>query len=560
MDSLIKSNLKKLTCGIIDRKSVRIFLISVLSGIIAHLYYMVNLLGSDDVILAGYGQGSLLERMAGGVSTGRIFGALIDELETWYRSYYVSGWIIILTMAVMALIIISAFNLKSTSSQILTAVFVQFYPTTQANVVLGEISYPISFLLSVLAASILIKDAGRKNRIISLILLLISILTMPASISCFLTVFLLRMISDLASDRNHGTKEFFRRLVSGLGIVIIPSILILAAAAMIVRLFPVELTSYQGASEALSGAFLAEIPLHCIQVYKKFIVQGIWKIQTIPALRFTFWLSYVLDAICMILLWRANRAAYSWKRLILLILLILCIPFALCTMTVVSYGFMYKGQYRLPLGLLLIWTLQLLEKMAPANIGPVDTEVGTEGFREVHSGTHAEGKCRSGIVLCGVVNFVIMLYGFFLFDNIGYQVQHHVMEQDKSLCTRILSALDGKENFSYNDPVYFLNITSTDASESPSDMTYDPELMSVIWPVSTTDLYCYGDTSIRGHILRYEGVQLAAPPSELIDEIEESFLRDQYETLKSGDFDIVDYKGITVVVVKTVMPPNVLYG
>lgn len=153
-----------------------------------------------------------------------------------------------------------------------------------------------------------------------------------------------------------------------------------------------------------------------------------------------------------------------------------------------------------------------------------------------------------------------MIYGTFLFDNVGYANQHHVMEQDRSLCTRILAALDRTESFSYDQPVYFLNILSWDGDESASALQYDPELYSVIWPVATTDLYAYGDHSFRTHMSSYEGVELVEPETAIEKRIEESDLAEKYADLQSGDFRIIQAENTWVVVVKTVGPPNVKWG
>ena len=153
-----------------------------------------------------------------------------------------------------------------------------------------------------------------------------------------------------------------------------------------------------------------------------------------------------------------------------------------------------------------------------------------------------------------------MIYGTFLFDNVGYANQHHVMEQDRSLCTRILSALDQTEGFTYDQPVYFLNLLSWDEKESVSALRYDSELYSVIWPVATTDLYAYGDHSFRIHMSSYEGVELIEPDPEMEKNIEESDLSREYADLQSGDFRIVRVEDTWVVIVKTVGPENVLWG
>ena len=157
-------------------------------------------------------------------------------------------------------------------------------------------------------------------------------------------------------------------------------------------------------------------------------------------------------------------------------------------------------------------------------------------------------------------NLALMCISSVLFDNIGYFNQHHAMVQDRSLCTRILSALDQTEGFNYDQPVYFLNLLSWESEESPTPLRYDPELYSVIWPVATTNLYAYGDASFRIHMRSLEGVEFQRPARNICEAVENSDLKVQYDDMRSGDFEIVRYENTWVVVVRTIGPINVLYG
>ena len=541
MDYIITDFAKKIFASIEDiRKKCILLLVSLISGVVTHIYYMVNMPGSDDIIMRNYPKPPMgIAWMLQGASTGRIFGGFIDLIQTWYRSFYVSGWIIIITMAIMTLYVVSIFRIESYVGGILTAIILQVSPSTQANVVLGEISYPVAFLSATIAAYYVTRETiNRKQMILGSFLFGVSLLTMPTAMSCYLTLVLLWIIGELIDNTQVDTKYLLGRAWKSIAILVVLGVIVLALCIGIVLVKGYDFTAYQGAEDALTGGFITHIGSNIIQVYKKFIVQGLWKIQIIPKFSITFYIAYIMDAVFMWILCTQNKDKLSGKRVMLAVVGIVLIPVAICTITLVGYSFMYKGQHRLPLTFLILGTIMFSEKVAKHDI-----------------------KKYGKLVGVFVLDFIMMIYGFFLFDSIGYQVQNYVMQQDASLCTRILAGLDRTSYFSYEDDVvYFLNITSWDKNEGTSPIKYDPALYDVIWPVATTNLYCYKDDSIRAHILNYEGVDLNAPSEDIKSEIEASNLREKYKNLKFGNFAIAKYKNVTVVVVKTVMPPNVLYG
>ncbi len=551
MDLMIKElfesiNIKKY----FTKDRMLVLLTGILSGIIAHIYYMVNRLASDDVVVISYKYDpyNVVSNILSGSATGRWFGAVVDLIMTWYRSFYVAGWIIIIVMAVISLFLISSFDIRSKAGMILTTVLIESSPVTQGYVVLGEISYAFASLFAIISAWYIIKRGGMNSSWIkSFIFLSLALIIMPTNMSCMITTILLWAISELAYSKNNALSDIIKLILKALGILTLAGIFLLVSSKLLMNLGNVSGTGYQGAEQAVSGSFISQIPLNIIQAYKKFIVQGLWKIQIVPVLRITFYLSYILDFVLIYALWNKSKKEEmpdASKRAGLIVTGVFLVPVALCTITILSYGFMYRGQHRFPLMILIIGVIMLIEKFC--------------GIYGVEFKTISKKIWKVCVV--AILNCVLMIYGFFLYDNIGYQMQHYVMEHDSALCIRILSALDACEDFDYSDPIYFLNITTWDENEAVTDAKYEPELYSVIWPVVTTNLYCYEDSSIRKHMRTYEGVEFVSPADEIQEEILNSDISEEYADLKAWDFDITSYKGITVVVVKTVMPPNVLYG
>lgn len=534
----------------LTRDRAFVFIIGIITGFVAHIYYMVNRLASDDMVVINYTDKpyNVINNIVSGSATGRWLGCVVDLIMTWYRSFYVAGWIIIVVMAIISLFLISSFDIKSRTGMLLTTVLIESSPVTQGYVVLGEISYAFASLFAVISAWYIIKRSGGISSWIKpIVFLSLALVIMPTNMSCMITTILLWAVSELAYSRKNSVNDILKMILKAFIVLVIAGAFLLLSSAIIMKVGNASSTGYQGAEQAVNGSFLTRLPFNFIQVYKKFIVQGLWKIQIVPALRITYYLAFVIDLILIIALLRESKKDVlpdSSKRAVLLGIGLILVPVAICTITVISYGFMYRGQHRFPLMILIVGGIMLIEKISIL-------------FDE-----HRKGKAKRIWNLCiiGIINCVLMVYGFFLYDNIGYQMQHYVMEHDSALCIRILSSLDANEDFDYSDPIYFLNITTWDGNEAITDAKYEWELYSVIWPVVTTNLYCYGDSSIRKHMKNYEGVEFISPSDEIQDEILNSNLNEQYDDLKAWDFAITVYKGITVVVVKTVMPPNVLYG
>ncbi len=575
----------------------KVFLVSLLAGFLTHAYCMLNMIGTEDT-LGSYSKESvnILSTFAG-ASTGRWLSNAVNWVQTWYRTPFISGLLILLVTAWTAQLVIDFFHIESTAGQYLAAILLEVSSPTQAYMTLYEVGYPVSVLLACLAA-LLIKRAGEQKGegntrgsaawglwVGAWLSLSLSLVILPVNLTCTLTLLVLELIlQTLSADSD--IRRRWQWIGKSLLVVLLAGAFLLVSSKLLMGVYEIEQTSYQGAEAAMSGAFAFSLAGNYLHAIVKLGIMGLWKIQILPLFRFSYYLIYLWILVCIAVLFvrrKRGPAAVGEKRqwrLILaeLFLWALLVPVAVCTMSLLSYGFMYRGQHRMSLMLLILVSLPLVERVLrtgaagagaggkiPAGQAVVPAEEDAGQCLPVSAGVagkKAAPVSRGARLLYWgeMAALVCMIYGTFLFDNVGYANQHHVMTQDRSLCTRILSALDGTEGFTYDQPVYFLNILSWDAAESVSPLQYDPELYSVIWPVATTDLYAYEDASFRTHMRSYEGVVLAEPSEEVIAAIKESGLAEEYEELASGDFRIVQAEGTWVVVVKTVGPPNVLYG
>ena len=538
----------------------RVFLASILSGIVAHAYCMLNLIGTEDTIGEYSRENVSILHTFVGASTGRWLSEAANRIQTWYRTPLVSGVLVILVIALLGQLIIAYFDVQSIVGMYLIAILLEVSSPTQAYMTLHEVGYPLSVLLACVS-SLLMKRAEADshkeflNWLLAWISLSLALVILPVNLACTLTLLLLELIlQTIQGEKDNFYSELKRRWrwIGACALVVLAAGgFLLLSSRFLMHVYQVGQTGYQGAEAAMNGTFVYSIFSNYLHAFIKLGIMGLWKIQIIPAFRICYYFIYVLFLTCMIVLWQKNCYSDCKRkhRMIATVELLLwgaLVPVAVCTMSLLSYGFMYRGQHRMALMLLISGSVPLMERAVSSLMERTGKKASTRLPRFLYWGE--------------IAALAAMIYGTFLFDNVGYANQHHVMEQDRSLCTRILSALDQTEGFTYDQPVYFLNILSWDGDESASALQYDPELYSVIWPVATTDLYAYGDHSFRTHMSSYEGVELVEPETAIEKRIEESDLAEKYADLQSGDFRIIQAENTWVVVVKTVGPPNVKWG
>ena len=206
----------------ITRDRAYIFAVGIISGLIAHVYYMVNRLASDDAVGISYSENpyNVMGNVISGSSTGRWLGSIVDLVMTWYRSFYVAGWITIVLMALCSLFLISAFDIKSKAGKIITTVLIESSPVTQGYVVLGEISYVFASLFAVIAAWFIIKRSeNRYTWIKAVIFLGLALVIMPTNMSCMITTILLWAISELTYSKKNKVNDVMKVILKGIGVL-----------------------------------------------------------------------------------------------------------------------------------------------------------------------------------------------------------------------------------------------------------------------------------------------------------------------------------------------------
>lgn len=526
----------------ISRRYKDAFLSAFICGFWTHLYLITNMHSGDDVNMAYYSpiEHSIKNLIVNGASSGRWLTGVADRAITWFGTPVTAGLMIVVMFALMAVLIVDIFEIQSRFNVILASALFSIFPAALAFYELMGVGYPIAFLLSIIAMKLTLVNKKR-IWIVGGALLAISLAVFPVTISFFGILFLIRTLKALVAEEKLDTMKVNMEAMRAFLTTVIGCGICLGGAIFLMRIFSLEASSYQGGSEALTGAFLYKLPENIWATIKAACQLSYSRMHILPQLRFLCIACYLIMAISIVYLWWTNKVYKDVIRTILSGICICLVPFALCTMSIVSSQFSYQDQHRMPWSVLLIGSIVFSESAVRYLVKKKKI------VRWLYGGALAV--------------FIFMCYGFFLFSNIKQYNQQFIMEKDQALAIRILAALEQTDGFSYDKPVYFLALQEEDdGKKATSPLINDYEwYRSMAYPGSAeTNFLWYKDQNIKSHMQRLEGIRLQGVSQKVGWEIEESDLREQYKELKAGEFAITEYKdtGIYVVIVPIILAPE----
>lgn len=528
----------------ISRNQKKVFAVSCLMGVLTHLYALTNMLGNDDSVFNYYLGIETVQGALYRANTGRWLAGITELTQSWFKTPVVAGISAIFFIALMAVLLVDLFEIKSLCISLIVAAILETFPSFVGYVSLAPDTgaYPISAFLAIFAVWLLIK---RKKFMASVIALWLSLSMFMANISCALVCLAYYGIWMLVCKKSYNMKDILFLAKKSVQMVIFAGVLFWGGSTILIKLLKIPMSDYQGASSAISGTFIFQFGHGILlMLFKTFKLSYSW-MEIVPEFRFTVVISYSVIAVSVIYLLYANEIYKNLKKMSMIFALTLFLPLALCPMSLISWEFKYRSQHRMGWAILLAGTMFFTEKAI---------QIFYEKNRE---------KIKvAKIILCIVIADTIMMgYGFFLFDNISYYSQQYVMERDHTLCTRILTSLDNRKDFDYEKPVYFLNISSTDYSASNSPLVHDWKLYQNVVQDSTTNLVG-GNVSFKAYIKHYKGVDLHEPSNAVVTKIKESKLEYSYSGLKDGEFAIIPFDNgkVYVVIVKTINSPSFEFG
>lgn len=291
-----------------------VFLASILSGFVAHAYCMLNLVGTEDTIGEYSKETVNILYTFVGASTGRWLSGAANLIQTWYRTPWVSGLLIILVIALLGQVIIDFFNIQSTAGMYLVSILLEVSSPTQAYMTLYEVGYPISVLLACISALLMKRtQKGQKRWKIwgsAWVSLSLALVILPVNLACTLTLLLLELILQTiqgAKDNFYSELKRRWRWIGACALVVLAAGgFLLLSSRFLMHVYQVGQTGYQGAEAAMNGAFVYSIFSNYLHAFIKLGIMGLWKIQIIPAFRICYYFIYVLFLTCMIVLWQKN--------------------------------------------------------------------------------------------------------------------------------------------------------------------------------------------------------------------------------------------------------------
>ena len=220
------------------------FFASVIIGLFAHLYKLINWLPNWDSLVFRYDSQNM-------IGLGRWFLPVVCSFSSFYDLPFLNGIIAIIFHALSAVCICRILNVeKKITAALIGAVIVSF-PTVTSVMMYNYVAdgYSIAFLLSTLAALYMTKE--NPKYIVSAILIALSAGIYQAYITVTIMLVLLKLIDEMLY-RNTSSSVIFKKavymLLSGISGVVIYSLVL----KLLLGIYSVELLDYQGANATAS--------------------------------------------------------------------------------------------------------------------------------------------------------------------------------------------------------------------------------------------------------------------------------------------------------------------
>ncbi|MBR6147705.1 MAG: glucosyltransferase domain-containing protein [Lachnospiraceae bacterium] len=526
----------------ISKQQKMAFYSAIVSGLVAHMYQMTNLLLNNDSVMSYYKAPDPYSRefLMRSIGSDRWLLSLSEMLIGWFKTPIVAGTMILLMCAIFSMIFVELYGIKTIIGSISCAAIITTYPTIAAYMTLYSVGYMLSSLL-VIAGLYLFYI--KKQYFWTIILWYISLAIFPVSIMGILVGYIYILIKDCLYFEKIDKDYTYAHLLKFVGIVLLECVILLLSFKLNIRFNGGVISTYQGEDALASSSFLIKLFKNIPAALAKTRLIRLSSMQQLPKLKFTLRICYIIQLLGSIYLFFKEKIYKDKAASVVLLICMGGLPLALSAFTIISESFAYSGQHRMQwvyvfCGMWIITEL-LLDKLL-------------DGSTEF-----VNGICRK-VFMVILVNTILMIYGFILFDNILYYSDQYILQKDSSLMTRVLAQLDSMQEFDYNiNPVYFCGLpTEATPDTTMSPLILEPDLYNIIISDTESNLWCYGDASYKSHIYKLEGVVFKDPDNEFYKDFEtgyEAYREIIVSLTKSGEFKIVNYKnsGTYVIFIRT---------
>lgn len=235
--------LKKLNAYILPQWKT-CFFASVIAGLFAHLYKIVNWLPNWDSLVFRYDPQNML-------GIGRWFLPVVCSVSSFYDLPFLNGIIAIIFHALGAICICRIFNIEKKITAGLIGAVIACFPTVTSVMMYNYVAdgYSIAFFLATLSALFMTRETPKY--ILSAVLIALSMGIYQAYITVTIMLVLFYLIDKIvfkAASFGDVFKKALCMLLSGIAGAILYSIILKA----VLGIFSVELLDYQGANATAS--------------------------------------------------------------------------------------------------------------------------------------------------------------------------------------------------------------------------------------------------------------------------------------------------------------------
>ena len=419
------NNLKEKVLNFINNYKL-MFIVTIIIGLIAHLFMLTNKLPNHDDIESIFSKGVTLE-------LGRWGLELIKYIFPNYSMPWFNGIIMLVMIAISACLIAKVLEIKSKVKQCLIGAIMITYSSVTCTLAytFTASAYGIAILLSVLCVYFAIKKGKKQNIILSIICLILSLSIYQAYVSLTATLFIMILIKDCL-NKEENLKNIVLKGLKFLAILIFSLLIYLACVLIINSVIGKNLSNYQGANE-ITNISLAGILNGIINSYMtlpRLILRNFYGLSagTLPKIGYTI---SIISILILAIIQLKKVAKYSKKKAVLFIILGLILPITMNLMYIISskieiHSLMLYGNC-----FILILPLILIEKSQETKLI----------------------RCINKIV---TVTLIIMAYKYIIYANESYFELKLSYENTHSFYTTLTTRIESIQGFNKDTKIAFI--------------------------------------------------------------------------------------------------------
>lgn len=321
-----------------DRKIV--FFTTFIIGLIVHLGLYSNQLLAYD---AYWHYGSFLAK-GWEVSLGRFFIPFIDMLRGTVVSSSLTSVIAIALVSLTTLILTDILKIKKNYIKILIGILLVVNPTFSLTLMYAYTgdSYTLALLFSVLSVYFLTQKLNRKNVVLSVVCIILSLGFYQAYLCVTLTLLAIVYLINLCTEKELKFKDIIKKIALDVVIILASIVLYYILFTIIVKILNLNITEYNGGNKVLSletlRNLLPSIKNAYITFYNFYFTNNI-----IASTKFTFRHVFnifmlLLVIVNFVILIINNKTYKSPLKFALMVVLLVTLPICTCIIEIIVQG------------------------------------------------------------------------------------------------------------------------------------------------------------------------------------------------------------------------------